>query len=123
MQDLNIKETVSSPNIVSDYKNKSVSIKGESYPENPFKFYEPLIEFFGEYVKTEKTLSLSVHLVYYNSSTTKILYDIFDMLDESDLQIDIKWVYSKSNELSLENGEDYIEDYPNLNICLIEKSL
>ena len=120
MEDLNIEATASSPKIVTYYKNKEISIKGESYPENPFKFYEPLIEFLNDYKKMEESLDLSIYLVYYNSSTTKVLYDIFDMLDESDLTTNIKWIYNESNELALENGEDYIEDYPGLNIELVK---
>ena len=120
MKDLNIEKTASSPEITTEYSNKMVSIVGESYPENPFKFYEPLIEFLENYIKVEEKLTLSIQLVYYNSSTTKVLYDIFDMLDESKLEIKIKWLYHKSNELSLENGEDYDEDYPDLNIELVE---
>ena len=121
MKNINIVKTVSSPEIITNFNNKEITIIGESYPENPFKFYEPLIEFLSEYIKTEKSLSLSIDLVYYNSSTTKVLFDIFDILDESNLTIDIKWIYDISNELAVENGEDYIEDYPKLNISLVQK--
>ena len=120
MKDLNIEKTISSPEIISSYKNKTITIKGESYPENPFKFYEPLVEFINEFIKIEQSLLLSVELNYYNSSSTKVLYDIFDILDESDLRVNIKWMYNESDELSLENGEDYIEDYPDLNIELVK---
>jgi hypothetical protein len=119
MKDLNIKKTVSSPEILTDYAKKEIIIQGESYPENPFKFYEPLIEFLTEYITIEKSLTLSIHLVYYNSSTTKVIYDILDMLDESDLEINVQWIYNESNELALENGEDYAEDYTRLKIELI----
>ena len=121
MQDLHIKDTVNSPEIITNYTNNEIAIKGESYPENPFKFYEPLIEFLDEYVKVKKKLYLSIHLIYYNSSTAKVFYDIFDIIHEASLEVEVQWIYSENNELALENGEDYAEDYPDLNIKLIQK--
>jgi hypothetical protein len=120
MQDLNILKTVSSPEITSSIINKKITIKGESYPENPFKFYEPLINFLTKYIEIESSLLLSMELVYYNSSTGKVFYDIFDILDESKIKIKIEWTYNKEDHLCLENGKEYANDYPKLNFYLME---
>jgi hypothetical protein len=118
MQDLNIPKTVSSPEIITSIVNKKITIKGESYSENPFKFYEPLINFLTKY--TESSLFLSIELAYYNSSTSKVFYDIFDILDELGIKIKIEWIHNKENHLSLENGKEYANDYPKLNFYLVE---
>ena len=47
----------------------------------------------------------------------------FDLLEENAAKniIEINWIYDKDNESAEEAGEDFIEDFEDLNIKLIEK--
>ncbi|MBV5330212.1 MAG: SiaC family regulatory phosphoprotein, partial [Chlorobium sp.] len=43
MKPVDINATLSSPAINFDMDNNTLHIRGESYPENSFDFYEPII--------------------------------------------------------------------------------
>lgn len=43
MYDLFIEQTKSTPKVLFDHQNAKLSIQGQSYPENAFQFYEPII--------------------------------------------------------------------------------
>ena len=62
---------------------------------------------------------IELKLIYFNSTTSKTLFDLFDLLQDNIKNLEIKWYYSKDNEFILEAGEDFKEDYPNTNIELI----
>jgi len=123
MQKLYIEPTKYTPKINLDPAGR-IEIYGKSYPENTFEFYAPIISWLKEYAKkpAEKT-DVDIEMVYFNSSTSKILFQIFDILyemkDKSD--VSIKWIYDKDNDTAQEAGEDFIEDFPDMDFRLIEK--
>lgn len=74
-----------------------------------------------------KTLEVSINLEYFNTSSSKCLYDIFRSIKRlamSGTEIYINWLYHPEDEDMLEVGEDYsdllnlpfsfVEYYPNL---------
>jgi len=122
MEILQIEATKYTPQIILD-PDGYISIKGKSYPENSFEFYEPIIDWIENYftlTNTTKTI-IDIHIVYFNSSSSKVFFDIFDIVDEynNSHHIDINWLYDKENENVYESGEDFIEDFKNLKINLI----
>jgi len=125
MNNLNIQETKYTPKIDLDFENNTVSIIGKSYPENTFEFYEPVIKWIEEYFNnTEKdTISINFEIIYFNSSSSKLFFDLFDLLEENNETntIVINWIYDEENESALEAGEDFQEDFENLTINLVIK--
>ncbi len=123
MQVLDIAETMNSPKVFYDESLNILSINGDSYPENSFEFYKPLFSWMKVFVDSNlDSLQVDFTLVYFNSTTSKVLYDFFDLLEEfssTNLQLTINWQYDPENELALESGEEYQEDYESLNINLI----
>jgi hypothetical protein len=84
MEILNIEATKSTPCVVLDSKNHIHSFSGESYPENTSEFYSPIFEWLEEYLASlDSMATFNFEMVYFNSSTSKILMDIFDMFEES----------------------------------------
>lgn len=124
MKNFSLKEDEFTPEVTLN-TNGEFSIKGKSYPENSFEFYEPIMKWFKEYFDgnmAEKTI-FTLDLAYFNSSTSKVLFDAFDLFDENNENgdIEINWVYDKDDESSQEAGEDLVEDFENLKINLVEK--
>ena len=64
-----------------------------------------------------------MEIIYFNSSSSKIFFDFFDIIDEASKNNDIIiiWIYDKENDSALEEGEDFIDDFENLNLNLLEK--
>ena len=123
MENLTIEETKYTPKIELDVKG-TISLVGKSYPENTFEFYEPMMTWIEEYFKTDtgKT-TVNIEITYFNSSSSKLFFDFFDLLDENkdDHNIVINWIYDEENESAEEAGEDFIEDFEDLNIELVKK--
>ena len=85
MQKLSIIATKYTPAISSSLDNASITFEGKSYPENTFEFYEPIETYIGQFLDNFKDSHVSVNfdVSYFNSSTSKIFFNIFDMLEES----------------------------------------
>jgi hypothetical protein len=122
MENLIIEETKYTPNINLDI-NGTVSIVGKSYPENTFEFYAPVMEWLGTYFEEgNKKLTLNMEITYFNSSSSKLFFDMFDLLDENNSdELVINWIYDEDNESALEAGEDFKDDFENLTINFVTK--
>jgi len=119
-----IESTKYTPEIILDEEKGIIEIKGKSYPENTFEFYNQLMEWLEEYFKNPASKTVfNIELLYLNSSTSKFLYDLFDYLEEKSEEnnIEINWIYNEENEVAEEAGEDFKEDFENLNFNLIAK--
>lgn len=122
MENLIIEETKYTPAISLD-TNGTVSMVGKSYPENTFEFYAPVMEWVGEYFASgAKNLTVNMEITYFNSSSSKLFFDFFDLLDENNNdEIIVNWIYDEENESALEAGEDFKDDFENLTINLTQK--
>ncbi len=124
MQTLSIEATKYTPQIEFDPTQGVFNIKGKSYPENTFEFYEPLLQwiknyFFGDDFKKNATFNFEI--TYNNSSSSKVFYDLFDILEEAidgGHQVNVNWYYDEDNEVALESGADFKDDFEKLNINL-----
>jgi len=121
-----IEATDYSPEIIFDPEAGLLEIKGKSYPENTFEFYKPMMEWMESYFDApkEKTI-VNMEIIYFNSSSSKLFFDLFDMLEENRDKSDIviQWIYDKENESALEAGEDFKEDFEELDFRLIPKDI
>ena len=126
MENLNISATKSSPEINFDATTNVLSIVGESFPENTTLFYEPVFKWLNELIENVDTEEVicNIELIYFNSSSSKVLMDLFDILEdacEDGKNIIVNWVYDEENEASLEYGEEFAEDMESLTFNLVEK--
>jgi len=125
MTNLNIEETKYTPKINLDFEKGIVSIAGKSYPENTFEFYEPVMKWLEEYFdgNAQETTTINFEIIYFNSSSSKLFFDLFDLIEENNEKntIIINWIYDEENESALEAGEDFQEDFETLTINLISK--
>lgn len=125
MENLVIEETKYTPSIKLDAESGTIEFVGKSYPENTFEFYKPVLAWVEEYFETsaKDTTTVNMEIVYFNSSSSKLFFDFFDLLDENkdDHNIVINWIYDEENESAEEAGEDFIEDFEDLTINLVTK--
>ncbi len=125
MENLIIEATKSSPYIELNCNSNVHTIKGESYPENTFAFYKPVMDWLEEYLENlEDKAVFNIEFIYFNSSSSKILMDIFDLLDEAcenGKSITVNWIYDEDNDASEEYGEEFAEDLENLEFNLVVK--
>jgi hypothetical protein len=124
MENLKLEATKYTPEINLDL-NGTISLVGKSYPENTFEFYGPMMKWLEEYFETSavKPTIVNMEIIYFNSSSSKLFFDFFDLLEENaaENELQINWIYDEENENAQEAGEDFIEDFEDLNIKLITK--
>lgn len=112
---INISGGKSTPKIILDKEKNKFLIEGHSYPENASSFFMPIIEWFRDYLAGDDVdLTLDIKLLYINTSSTKAMFYIFDLLEEAyhkGKKIQINWLYNKDNEMSKETGEELLEDF------------
>ena len=116
MEALVIEQTKSTPAIHFDPENNLLSIKGQSYPENSFKFYEPVFAWLDEYltsVETQVTVRIYFHMPYINTSSSKCLMMLLEKLENAHQRgqaVSVRWYYDTENEMALECAEEFKED-------------
>ena len=114
MNDLNIPGTQSTPAITADTAAGVLAMRGDSYPENSFELFGPVIEWVEAYLLgSAAPLSLELELLYLNTSSIKSVMDIFDLLEAAHgkgRQVSVTWFYDSRNERVGELAEEFKED-------------
>ena len=87
---------------------------GDSYPENSFEFFDPIIQWIEDYLRLRsEALHLELRLVYMNTSSVKAMMDIFDMLEDAHGRgraVSVAWYYDPRNERVLDLADEFRED-------------
>lgn len=123
---LHLEKTISTPEVIADEERGYLSFAGESFPENVQKFYGKLINWLYAYLKSDfKSFSFDCQLIYFNSSTSKLLMNMLNAMDEAavggDKKIMVNWICSSDNEIFIECGEEFGEDFQNLEFNIVIK--
>ncbi|SAI48515.1 Domain of uncharacterised function (DUF1987) [Bordetella ansorpii] len=114
MNDLNLPGTQSTPSILTDAKSGVLRMGGDSYPENSFELFGPVLEWVETYLRDSTgPLRLELELLYLNTSSIKAVMEIFDLLEaahEQGRQVKVEWFYDMRNERVGELAEEFKED-------------
>jgi len=111
MEPLIISEGESTPKIILDKEKNKFEISGISLPEDVFEFYAPVFKWIEEYVKkpNQKT-ELIIKFNYFNTSSSKIILEILNKLDElkkKGFDVIISWYYLEMDEDMLSTGKEF----------------
>jgi len=126
MENLNIESTQSTPSICADPETGTVRMRGDSYPENSYELFSPVMDWIEAYLRdSDRLLTLELHLLYLNTSSVKAMMDIFDMLEEAHgngRKVAVNWYYDEQNERVAELAEEFKEDcsFPFLVTSLVD---
>jgi hypothetical protein len=116
MDPLFIAATPTSPEVDFRFADHTLSLKGESYPENAAAFYGPVIEQLRRYLddSREQTITVHVSLAYFNSSSTKMLFALFEALNDAAMsgnRVLLNWYRDEEDDTILEFGEELRDDF------------
>ena len=114
MQDLSYPATASSPKVSSDALTGVLRLEGESYPENSFEFFSPILAWVEAWLARDgRALTLDLRLTYLNTSSIKCLMDLLDALEEAHRAgrtVAVTWRYDPENDRALDLAEEFKED-------------
>lgn len=124
MNPLQIPATASSPEVDFRFDAHELLLRGESFPENAAAFYGPVIAALREFLAlpdADRTLVVQVALTYFNSSSTKMLFTLFDLLDKAasaGRRVRLDWLHDSEDDTIREFGEELMADFTHLEIKL-----
>lgn len=115
MDNISITADVRSPEINFNFTDGNFLIKGESYPEDVNEFFGPIIKQLEEYLRglNNGKINFTFELIYFNSSTAKVLMNLFDLFDEvaeAGSNVAVEWRHDEDDDNMEEMGEEFGED-------------
>lgn len=115
------------PAVIFDFDKGAFSFKGESYPEDASAFFGPLHKALEEFLDGpfENTIVFDIEFDYFNSSSAKVLMNLFQLLEDAaenkGKTTVINWYYNEDDDTMQEFGEDFASDMEHtiFNLCLL----
>jgi len=108
---LEIEETRDTPHINFDPENNHFTISGNSLPEDSTRFFTPVFEWVEKYAQNPNKLTqINCELEYFNSSSAKMLYELFfqfQELSKKGFDVKILWHYESGDVLIEEKGLEF----------------
>jgi len=124
MDNIDISPTARTPGLKLNLDTCEFVLEGESYPEDTTKFYTQAI---GQVIaflssKQDKLITCKFKLKYFNSSSAKVIMDLFTAMEESAASgnsVKIEWHYVADDDNMQELGEEFSEELKLANFELI----
>ena len=126
-ENIKIESSERCPSVLCDWDKGEIEIMGESYPENVTEFYGPILSDLEYHLSNNNNLDITCtfELLYFNSSSAKVLMRIFDMFEEAvgekGHKIKVNWRVDEEDDNMRELGEEFAEDIENINFEIITK--
>ncbi len=117
MEDLKIKGekgTFFIPNVYFNAATGNCELIGESYLENTFAFYQPLIDWIKEYsTSVQGPVTLNFGLTYFNTASSRSILDLLITLKEYEEKggdVTVNWSVQAWDEDMRQEIEDFSAD-------------
>lgn len=114
-------ETPYFPDVYCDYKTGICELLGESYMEETYKFYTPILEWLNDFISEQRPIIFNFKLTYFNTSTSRIILDLLDILkvyQKEGGDVTINWYYRENDPDMVYEVEDF-ENEADVKINLI----
>jgi hypothetical protein len=101
------------PGVNFNFETGVCVLSEESYMEESYSFYKPLMDWIKEYFKHKKTLEFNFKFTYFNTSTSKMIIEILELLEHKKAEgnsITINWYLPVDDPDMLLEVEDFEQD-------------
>jgi hypothetical protein len=88
-------------------------ISGESYMEETYRFYEPVLNWLNTYFLEKKPIIFNVKLTYFNTSSSRFILEILFKLKKYQLEggdVIVNWYYKKQDADMLSEINDFVDE-------------
>ncbi len=113
MENLSVKGTFKTPSLNFDYAKGTLEISGRSLPEHSIEFFKEALQWLDSYIARPKAETIvNVKLEYFNTSSSKIILDIFKKIEKLHLQgnkVVVNWYFEDDDPDMQEQGEIFAE--------------
>jgi hypothetical protein len=118
-------KTTSTPYILIDEEKNHMKFEGRSFHENVVEFYRDVNNWLDTYLETDfGCFTFDFEMNYFNSSTSKLLHNMLTKMDEhasDEKKVIVNWITTEDNDIIIECGEDFQEDFNNLKFNMVIK--
>jgi hypothetical protein len=112
------------PNVNFSAATGICELDGESYLEDTFAFYQPLIDWINAFAETQRPITLNVGLSYFNTASSRSILDLLLALKEykdNGGEVKVNWSIKEWDEDMEMEVEDFAAD-SELDINMIKVS-
>ena len=124
MTDLHIDATSRTPAVTLDTAAGSLTIKGESYPEDVTAFYAQLTSALDEFFSGgDAGLTTQIKLTYFNSSSARALMELLELLDdaaERGATVTVEWFCDPDDDITREFAEDIAAEVSHASVSIFD---
>lgn len=116
MERVYIEQTKLTPKIQFDPEKHTLKMEGQSYPENAFTFYKPVLLWLDAYLaESDQPIVLEIyfHIPYINASSSKCIMMVLEKLENAyrnGKRVSICWYYSPEDDTAVECAKTFKED-------------
>lgn len=104
-----IESTSQTPKMAFDPNTGEFIISGKSIVEDAESFYQPALDWLSSFDGSK--INLTIDLEFFNISSSKrilyLLYKLNDIVDRTQANVNVSWLYQVGDEDMLEVGQDY----------------
>ncbi|MDE2344110.1 MAG: DUF1987 domain-containing protein [Betaproteobacteria bacterium] len=116
MNDFHIARTAHTPEVDFRFSEHRLTLCGEAYPEDAASFFNPVLSVLERYLATvdDCNIEFNFQLTYFNSASTKMLYRLFGLLNDSACtrnRVVMRWHHDPEDDTVLEFGESVHDDF------------
>lgn len=115
MENLFLKGSEETPEIVFDKERSEFRVTGKSYMEDATAHYTRVLAWLQKYSEDPNAVTnFKFELEYVNTASSKIVHDILNELDNMHLEghkVVVEWHYYPEDEDMLDLGQEYEEIY------------
>ena len=116
-------KTASTPYVLIDEKKGYIKLEGRCFHEKIVEFFIEIFDWLDVYLASDyKILTFDCAIHYFNSSTTKLLYNMLLKMDKhanARKKIIVNWITTEDNVIMVECGNDFQEEVSNLEFNLV----
>ncbi|MBN1115813.1 MAG: DUF1987 domain-containing protein [Bacteroidales bacterium] len=111
MDRLFIEASDDTPEVNFNKEENIFEISGKILPENEAEFFEPIYQWFDNYIKDpNSSTTLKLKIDYFNSASHKAINELLEILCKINSEnVKVEWHYIKDDDDMLESGNDYAE--------------
>ncbi|MCF8435157.1 MAG: DUF1987 domain-containing protein [Crocinitomicaceae bacterium] len=120
---LEIKATLKTPKVLVNFEEGIILLAGISIPEDPYAFYNPVIEEIEAYLLAPKeNTRLEFKLEYFNTSSTLVIRNLIRDISQqiTNTKLKIYWYYEEYDDDMKEAGEEFRLLFKDLDFDLVE---
>jgi len=115
--------TKTTPYILIDEEKGYMRFEGESYLEDIIGFFKEINEWLQQHMASDfYAFTFDCALEYFNSSTTKQIYNMLRLMDTNTLGriVTVNWIVAdEDDDMLIECGEDFKEEMENLSFNIV----